>query len=203
MLALLTSCGRTDLLQRTVDSLFLNQQREIDLLIHEDGNEILLERGDYKGTVTAMFSERKGQHESINLFLRKRLNEKYYLHSEDDWEFKNTFDWITASVKIMESDPMIIKVLPRGTIEHPCKYDYEIDGIKYGFLQPWNSVDNIRWCGFSYNPGVTRVDLLKKFLPLDRYENNLAERIYDAGYKKVQLERAVYHHIGEGRSTHG
>lgn len=183
MLALLTSCGRFDLLTKTLESLYNNQASDIFVIIHEDGKS------------------RYGQHASIDKFLKSN-NVKYYLHLEDDWEFNNTYNWIADSIKIMESDPEIIKVLCRQDSPHPCTHDKSLDNIKYGYLKPWKSNDDIIWHGFSWNPGVTRLDLLKQFLPFKKWEQDVAKQIYDAGYKTVELAKPIYKHIGDDRSTH-
>lgn len=71
----------------------------------------------------------------------------------------------------------------------------------FGYIQPWTN-NGITWHGFSWNPGVTRLDLLKQFVPFGKHEQDVAKAIYDAGYKVVRLENGVCHHIGGGRSTH-
>lgn len=179
MKALITSCGRTDLLACTLSSLFYNQNNKIFITIHEDGLSKI------------------GQHASIEKFISS-YQEKYYLHCEDDWQFNNTYDWITRSIEIMEDDPMIIKTLAREGSPHPCNHDKN----GYGILDPWAGPDGIVWHGFSWNPGVTRADILKQFMPFPKWEQDLAELIYKAGYKVAELSVPVYKHIGDNRSTH-
>jgi hypothetical protein len=182
MLALLTSCARFDLLEYTLTSLYKNQQHTLDLTITEDG---LI---------------KKGQHAQIQRYLQS-VDGKYYLHLEDDWEFENNYNWIEESIKIMEYDPTIIKVLCRRNSPHPCEHDIKIDGLqRFGYIQPWEN-NGVVWSGFSWNPGVTRLDLLKQFLPFSEREQNVAEDIYKAGYKVVELHKPIYTHIGNGRST--
>lgn len=151
-----------------------------------------------------------GQHKSIEYFMADH-NEKYYAHCEEDWIFENSYDWITESLKIMESDPTIIKVLARFDSPHPVEYDKileyttennMINIINYGILKPWKGNDGILWHGFSWNPGVTRLDLLKEFTPFPKWEQELAEQIHDKGYKVAVLSKPIYKHIGENRSTH-
>lgn len=232
MMALLTSCGRHDLLEKTLDSFNLNQKKY-------DGDSIIVQ--DNSGKSMPDFLEQKSmgsnfrwceylsldpdyikdQHQNIEYFL-KGEEDKYYLHLEDDWSFTNTYDWIQASIDIMEADPMVIKVLARKDSPHPCNYDqylsakYKLwktrdentvaetlisNGHSFGYLQPWEN-NGITWCGFSWNPGVTRLDLLRQFVPFGKHEQDVAQAVHDAGYKVVALENGVYTHAGEGRSTH-
>jgi len=194
MEALITACGRPDLLHQTISSLYEKQEYKFLLTIHED------------------WLTKIGQHSSIQTFLHKiTLPEKYYLHCEDDWLFENSYDWIYESIKIMEADPKVIKVLCNSDSPHPCDYnkftaDISRDNVAtykraFGYLEPWEN-KGIFWGGFSWNPGVTRVDLLKKFMPFPRWEQELAAEIHGVGYKVARLKDGVCTHIGQNRSTH-
>lgn len=241
MIALLTSCGRHDLLKETLDSLFENQKYELDVTLHEDANifnphsindAIRTHRIKFIAITNGI-----GQHASIEKFLKGAPDNKYYLSLEDDWLIDNRYDWIQASIDIMEADPTIIKVLARKDSPHPVVYDKAVsrvilntysesnictqhviyfvedarflnekgEGCKsvnnFGYLKPWEN-NGINWCGFSWNPGVTRLDLLRQFVPFGKHEQDVAQAIYDAGYNVVALEDGIYEHIGQNRSTH-
>ena len=225
MKALITSCGRPDLLLQTLKS-FLDRNKyrkwdgehtnlQIHFTIHEDGNIWLESEEEYEElnrvlydtfiqTVNgyrSVYTDHVGQHASIEKFLSENNGEKYYLHLEEDWLIDNSYNWIQASIDIMEQDPRIIKVLAREGSPHPCVHDCSFNGVKYGYLHPWIN-KGIDWAGFSWNPGVTRLDLLKKFEPFPKWEQYLAKNIHAAGYKVVELATPVYRHIGDGRSTH-
>jgi hypothetical protein len=179
MIGLVTSCGRFDLLKQTLESLSKNQRSKLLLLIHEDG------------------LSRIGQNKSIEEFLNSRKG-KYYFHCEEDWEFNNSYDWIAESLRIMEEDPTIIKVICRQDYIHPCEFKNGF-GILEQWIDPWK---NNEWFGFGWNPGVTRMDLLTKFIPFPQWEQELSKKIHDAGYKVALLEKGVCKHIGDKRSTH-
>lgn len=199
MFALLTSCNRHDLLEQTVESLLDNQQVELDLIINEDSKQRVPKNIANKTSVVS-YSGGIGQHAAIESVIDV-IPEKYYLHLEDDWKFENSYDWISESVNIMESDPTIIKVLCRNGSPHPCTHDKVSEsGIKYGILEPWEN-EGITWMGFSWNPGVTRLDLLKQFVPFGEREQNLASAIHAVGYRVAELSQPIYTHIGDGRST--
>lgn len=201
MLTLITSCNRHDLLTKTLSSLIKDQKQPLAIAINEDSNVVSLLPPIPNTMINTYKLGGIGQHKSIELFISAaaKNNVKYYLHCEEDWEFDNSYDWISESLKIMESDPTIIKVLCRKDSPHPCKHDLEKG---FGYLEPWASEDGNVWHGFSWNPGITRLDLLKKFVPFGKYEQDVAKDIHEAGYKVVELIKPVYTHIGNGRSTH-
>lgn len=191
MLALLTSCNRHDLLKKTVDSLFLNQKSKIDLIINEDSEHPVV---GYKIIHTPSI----GQDRVIESFINSSKN-KYYLHLEDDWLFENSYDWIKKSMEILKNNPDVIKVICRDDAEHPCEFNS--DG--WGYLEPWNDPwKNNLWHGFGWNPGVTRMDLLREIAPFLKTEQQISKSVYDAGFKTVLLEKGVCTHIGFERSTH-
>lgn len=202
MLALLTSCGRPDLLQATLNSLL---GMKIPVIVHEDSDDTESIIKICKGyNASCILTNGIGQHKSIEFFLRSIDHiegEMYYLHLEDDWQFEGNFKWIHDSIQVLEDDKNIIKVLCRKDTPHPCNHDrITEDGIEYGIIEPWTN-DGIKWFGFSWNPGVTRVDLLKTYLPLPKFEENLAGEMWRRGHKVAELKNKVYHHIGDGRST--
>ncbi len=204
MLTLVTSCGRLDLLARTVGSFMMNQHQPVKIVVHEDDPKV--ERGDCLiggDWIMTELTGGVGQHKSIEKVLQFFSTAKYYVHLEDDWEFHNTYDWIAESIAIMEANPDIIKVLCRDGSPHPCEHKWENRrGMKYGILDPWTGPDGINWKGFSWNPGVTRLDLLKKFIPLPKTEQEVGDLIHEAGYRVAELSIPIYKHIGDGRSTH-
>lgn len=203
MLALITSCGRFDLLKKTIDSLIQSTKKDLILYVNEDSKEI--DYSDFKKSVSMEVSNFYifnytygiGQHKSIEEFLL-RFNAKYYLHIEDDWQFESNYDWIAKSIEIMESDPSIIKVICRSDSPHPRTFNDK----GFAILEPWRNSDGDLWCGFGWNPGVTRLDLLKTFPPFGLWEQDVSEAIHNAGYRTALLENGVCKHIGDGRSTH-
>lgn len=209
MLALITSCGRFDLLDKTLRSLQEDLKfPALNFIVHEDSGKDPVMTAPLR-YCSFVDTGKIGQHASIQQFLFSvSSSSRYYLHLEDDWEFNNRYDWIGDSIKILESDDKIIKVLARDNSPHPCehnrmleRYEGDSDPIIFGDIHPWMN-NGILWHGFSWNPGVTRMDLLRKFVPFPKYEQELAEQIHAAGYKVVELARPVYDHIGDGRSTH-
>jgi GT2 family glycosyltransferase len=207
MKALLTSFNRPDLLMQTLNSLLQDQPYPLGIQVYEDSPTIDYSPESLQDAFgIACVSVKKtggiGQHQSITRFLEQNEG-KHYLHLEDDWEFNNTYDWITASLSLMDQDESVIKVLARADSPHPCVHNYSLQSDRtrmFGYLDPWLN-DGILWHGFSWNAGVTRMDYLKRFMPFPKFEQDLAERIWKAGYKVAELKDKVYTHIGGGRST--
>jgi len=206
MLTLLTSYNRHDLLKQTIES--LPNEPSLDIKIFEDSMKLIaLNKIDSKHRGVAHYSVNEGQHKSIEKFFTQySYGEKYYLHLEDDWTFENTYNWIEISKAIMEHDPMVIKVLASFDTPHPCNHnqilDHNNEKTTFGYLEKWDGNDGIEWNGFSWNPGVTRMDILRKFMPFPKYEQDLAKQIKEAGYYTVELKFKIYKHIGYERSTH-
>lgn len=219
MITLITSCNRHELLQQTIDSLLKDQKQKLAIAINEDGPSVMLMPAVPGHMINTYKLDGKGQHHSIGLFIfnASKNKHRYYLHLEDDWLFDNSYDWIMESVKILQSDPMIIKVLCRSDSPHPVVYDRIInksgqqiklkdeylDDATFGILEPWTDLwKGHIWHGFSWNPGVTRLDLMPQFLPLPETEQQVAEQIYLKEYKIAVLRKGVCAHIGENKSTH-
>jgi hypothetical protein len=203
MEAFITSCNRPDLMTKTVASL-IESTPISRIVINEDGNDLDYDHRAFMGAwpqTNIYLTKGIGQHASISQYL-KSLKDDYYLHSEEDWFFFPTYDWISVSLKLMEEYPNVIKVLARKDSPHKCVHDQMIDGIPYGFLEPWMGNDGVRWHGFSWNPGVTFAPFLREFLPFPKFEQDLAEKIHARGYAVIELGIPVYEHIGDGRSTH-
>lgn len=209
MIVFVTSCGRPDLLEQTLYSFALNNPTEnMRVIIHEDAIDIPFCRESETikfPTITIVHTNGIGQHASIEKFLQEAPDEKYFVHLEDDWEFDNSYDWISASIAIMEENSDVIKVLCRKDTPHPCEHNkltFETPNLfhQWGYLEPWEN-KGIVWNGFSFNPGVTRLDILRKY-SFPRWEQELAEMLSQNNWHTAELKRKIYTHIGQNRSTH-
>ena len=209
----LTSCNRWNLLERTIDSfLKLNKYSIKEYLLHEDSNN------------KEMFN--KIQHKYGHLFkilrpennvgllksidnLYELVNTPYIFHLEDDWEFKGNSNFMKESLDILENNSNIHQIWIRK-------------GIPNDWLEPKNS-NNYRmvkqshygdWTGFSFNPGLRRLNDYKLMFPngyseyhditknsaLNEHDCNLVTIKYN--YRAAILNNSACIHIGENQSTY-
>ena len=116
----LTSCGRFDLLEKTLDSFFKFNNYSIDqyLLIDDSGNKDIQNKIKlkYQDRFEFIFNEQRiGQINSIDKIYNKIKNE-YIFHCEDDWEFYRS-DFIKESIELLNFDSKIINVWLRDLNE--------------------------------------------------------------------------------------
>lgn len=188
-----TSCGRQDLLERTLDSfLHYNTHPIKEFIIMEDGdgerNATLALK--YRGHPMRWLSTgtRVGQIAAIDRAYSEVTTE-YIFHCEDDWEF-HAPGFIEKSEVILENNPSILQVWLRGladTNRHPM-LDFELlsDGVAYRLLRHFHDAGEWGvWHGLSWNPGLRRTrdyQLLGSFGSLDPGTRKETWRVeYEAG----------------------
>jgi hypothetical protein len=194
----LTSCGRPDLLERTMDSfLQLNTYPIKKYLITEDSavigvNDSLIEK--YKDLNIEWISNesRLGQITSIDNMYSK-IETEYIFHCEEDWLFTDN-SFIEKSLEILENDSKILQVWLRAqndTNGHPVEFFND----KYDFMKVGHCV---AWNGFSFNPGLRRLsdyNLIKPFKSVG-HEHNISIKYAELGFKAAILKTKHVEHIG-------
>ena len=155
-----TSCGRQDLLDRTLESFFTCNDYPIgQFIVVEDGvetaNRSLVEKyADRKITWLAT-GARLGQIAAID-YAYSFVDSPYIFHLEDDWEFIAA-GFISKSLVILEAVSDCLQVWIRALYDmnhHPT--DQRVDivaGISIKRLLPGYLG---KWFGFSFNPGLRR-----------------------------------------------
>ncbi len=174
----LTSCGRRDLLVRTLNSFFRHNTYPIyEFLIVEDGqaeNRAALEWHYKEHNVRWLATgERVGQLGAIDYAYRK-VRTKYIFHCEDDWEFYAP-GFIEKSLAVLEANPDVLQVWLRAlddTNRHPIMDLVLLAGkVPYRLLEPnFRTEEWGIWHGFSFNPGLRRrrdYELVGSFRELD------------------------------------
>ena len=197
----LTSCGRPDLLEQTIDSfLKFNTYPITEYLIIDDStnpelfNE-LVKKYNYLGIKWFFNYERNGQIKSLDK-LYSNIKTEYIFHCEDDWVFTD-YSFIEKSFKILEDDNTIIMVSLRDhndTMGHPIII---LDNLDFDLLE----YKNYHYGGFSFNPGLRR---LKDYKLIENYENigherDISNKYKELGFKAAILKTKYVEHIGWNR----
>ena len=194
----LTSCGRPDLLERTLDSFLKFNKYPIKRfkIIDDSGkqgiNDKIVEK--YPDFEWIHNPKQLGQSASIDL-LYVDIDTEYIFHCEDDWEFLKE-GFIEESLTFLEKDEYIIQAWIRGpsdTNGHPIKIGETHDVVQYNF--------NWIWHGFSFNPGLRRLKeyLLAKPYSSIGWETELNKFYKDLGYYSISLKDRYVKHTGAGR----
>jgi hypothetical protein len=173
-----TSCGRQDLLETTLDSFMRCNTFPIkEIIVIEDGdgakNHALMEkycRYPFKWLAT---DQRVGQVAAIDIAYQQVRTELIF-HCEDDWEFFSP-GFIEKSLAVLDHNHSILQVWIRAlndTNECPV-LDYTLTeaGIPYRLFRHHHDDGKWGiWHGFSWNPGLRRrrdYRLLGSFASLD------------------------------------
>lgn len=174
----LTSCGRQDLLETTLDSfLRFNTHPVREIIVVEDGdgarNNRLMEK--YRADPFRWMSsgERVGQIAAIDLGYRAARTE-FIFHCEDDWEFTAP-GFIEKSLAVLRDNDAVLQVWLRAlddTNNHPLLPCLLMAAnVPYRLLRHNHSAGQWgTWHGFSWNPGLRRrreYELLGTFQSLD------------------------------------
>jgi Glycosyl transferase family 2 len=174
----LTSCGRQDLLERTLDTFFLYNTYPIrEFIVIEDGdrslNDHLRPRYHKYGVSWLDTGRRVGQVTAIDLAYA-RVKTDFIFHCEDDWEFLRP-RFIERSVVILNSRPDILMVSLRDKDDqngYPV-HDrvYFAEWVPYRLMhESYDAGEWGTWHGFAWNPGLRRrrdYELLGSFGSLD------------------------------------
>ena len=203
----ITSCGRFDLLERTLDSFFKYNTYPIkEVIITEDSTEgkkleKLVSKYKDQNFKLIVNETRIGQIKSIDKAY-KEVNTEYVFHCEDDWEFLKE-GFIEKSMKLLKEDPKLLTVGLRS------KKDFKEDFFK---KEDYISKDGERFYEvneeiYTYNPGLRRKsdnDLFGSHEKLkDKlYEIELSKFYKDRNYRTIYFKEKYVEHIGDKRHVH-
>jgi len=157
-----TSCGRPDLLLRTLASFFeFNSLPIAKIIVVEDGPKVLDELSrfafPYPYELIAT-GERVGQIPAID-YAYSRVETDYVFHLEDDWEF-HASGFIEKSLAILEARPDCLQVYVRAlddTNGHPVRWwTHRHGGVAWRKMAYGYKAFGGEWNGFSFNPGLRR-----------------------------------------------
>ena len=210
----LTSCGRFDLLNKTLISFLKYNTYPINkIIITEDSGNT-----DIYGAIPEPLREqceiivnksKLGQIRSIDKAY-SLVKTKYIFHCEDDWEFYRS-GFIEDSKDILEKNSNVFQVWLRS-FYHDINIDYPFHSLGEKYIE--NSVvyyrllsSDKKWQGFSFNPGLRRLSdykvnkggysqLLDKIKYASAVESALSDNMVSSGMYAVILENDAVAHIG-------
>lgn len=209
----LTSCGRFDLLSKTLSSLNIFNTYPIRkiILTEDSGNSDvanLIPEDWLPFTELLVNKEKLGQIKCIDKAYQL-VDTKYIFHCEDDWEFYRS-DFIEESKLILEKNDKVIQVWLRDynddiKINYPFHYPAEKFILNDIFYYKLGS-NNDKWKGFSFNPGLRRksdYDTISCYFCENKSsgetESYLTNVYYQKGMYAVFLEKSAVKHIGWSR----
>ena len=225
----LTSCGRWDLLEKTIKSLvqFWDGPKPYELLIYEDQELRVLHFSTLYGFISEwigkdswefeIYHGKRGQISAID-FLYSKVKTPYIFHQEDDWETTKS-GFIQKSLSILEEKPSIMQVwlrAPNDRNGHPCHgvAQKTTDGTKYHVLKTGYMG---KWHGYSMNPGLRRLSDYQKLFPNGfaaeipwnpknplESEILVGRKFFKNGFRAATLLDGYCRHIGgNGRHVNG
>ena len=207
----LTSCGRVDLLDRTLESFFkFNTYKFQDLFLVEDSvdsstYEHVKKKWGKKLTVICN-KQKKGQIQSI-VDTYKLIKTPYVFHCEDDWVY-NRENFVEESLKILKSDEKIIQVWLESKISASRLNIFSYGDLlktsgnkKVGFRRVFCK-DGWEWGYFSFRPGVKRMSDYELIGGYESFKNELdiGVRYKSYGFYTVIIEKPAIEDIGLDRT---
>lgn len=208
MTFVVTSCGRPELLEQTLESFFAHNTHPIAryILVEDSGKRDMLHfiqqrYGDLFDEI--LFNEpRLGQIRSIDQAYAL-IDTPYLFHCEDDYYFFRP-GFVEDSLSVLKDDPAAITVWLRNLWEcNRHKFEERIrytgDGVMYRRVLPKASRDHT-WYGFTFNPGLRRLADYARIKPFDDvgHELEINYAYHELGFHGVTLEEGAARDIGRG-----
>lgn len=204
---MVTSCGRFDLLKRTLDTFDRFNTAPIrEVFITEDsGDEAVRDcvPEHWRAHTTFIVNNPKlGQMRSIDAAYAQ-INTFWVFHCEDDWAFYRP-GFIEDSQLLLEADPQALQVWLRS-----YAHDLQVHS-PYVFLNERQVTHGIAfyqlgshkpdWQGFSFNPGLRRLADYKQHAPYASHpgEKSLSRLYASENRYALILENDAVLHTGFG-----
>lgn len=199
--AVCTSCNRPDLLEKTLDSFFINNTYELDdFIIIDDStiigcNDHLLLK--YPNLTLIYNEENLGQVASIDKAY-ELVKTDYVFHLEEDWEFFKP-GFLEAAIEIIDIDDKLICVWARDPKDtpHPTFEDVYITPSGNRIKQLITNFHG-HWSGFTFNPSLKKMKDYTKYSDIGR-ELQLSIHYGNLGYFALIFEEGYCRHIGWNR----
>ncbi|WJM97970.1 glycosyltransferase family 2 protein [Pseudomonas defluvii] len=204
---MVTSCGRFDLLKRTLETFDRFNTAPIrEVFITEDSGDAAVERcipEHWRPHTRFIINNPKlGQLRSIDAAY-SQISTAWVFHCEDDWAFYRP-GFIEESQALLEADPQALQVWLRS-----FNHDLQVHS-PYVFLHerqvyrgiPFYQLGSHKpdWQGFSFNPGLRRLADYKQHAPYSGHagEKSLSRLYADENRYALILENDAVLHTGFG-----
>lgn len=205
---ILTSCGRQDLLDRTIESFYKFNTYPVEAFwIYEDSGIIGINgklKEKYPDIQWIEPAQRTGQIVALDT-LWSKVETDYAFTVEDDWEFYRE-GFIEDSMQILEEDPMIGQVWIRDksdTNQHPIIWN---TGKPWGIMKTNHGM----WTGLCFNPSLKRLSDYKLIKPFGKWtqfnrhkpwqaESDIGKVYAAKGFRAAILPDGYIKHIGDNR----
>jgi len=191
-----TSCGRFDLLARTLETFDAFNTAPIhQVIITEDsGSDAVADAlpAHWKAHTKIFVNRPKiGQLASIDLAYAA-VNTPFIFHCEDDWEFYRP-GFVEASRAILEQMPSVLVVWLRS-FAHDVRISYPFHSLGERYVIEGEACSrllssNPSWQGFTFNPGLRRLQDYRPLAPFARFESSAAG---ESGLSRAYAEREFF-----------
>jgi len=209
MTVVITSCGRPELLRRTLLTFLINNTHPVEKYIISEDSGIPGINDNVKRVVSHLPvtwiepKKRRGQIKSV-VEAYSHVRTPWIFHMEEDWEFYRR-GFIEDSMMVLKKYPDIIQVWLReldDTNGHPILPETipVNESLAIRIVKP----DNPVWHGFSFNPGVKRMADYLNYNKITAFvfdnpsksEADIGQFYYHRGMKAAIFTRGYVRHIG-------
>jgi len=200
----ITSCGRLDLLEQTLDS-FRAFNAGGRFLISEDSTrpDVIAEaKARYPDMTVLSGPDRLGLMGSIDR-LYSAAKTPYIFHLEDDWTFDGPVDW-DGAIALLDACDDVANVSLRAFDEIKGKYREKSTPLKLAGREfaVMRTDAHPEFFGWSSNPGLIRKSLYEAYAPFARLmHDQMSGLIKKDGRVVAYLLPGVARHIGQGRNV--
>jgi len=198
----LTSCGREDLLARTLGSFLTHHQPGRVVIVEDSADPTVAARvvARHPGIDVLVNTARLGQLPSIDRAYAT-VATPLVLHLEDDWEFTEAID-VVGAVDLLEQRADVNAVCFRRLADLSFKERLRSRRFSHGSGR-YARLDHLHpdWHGHTFNPTLLRLATWQAIGPFTGFGNEraISRAIKDrGGFVAYQLPGACGH-IGDGR----
>lgn len=200
----ITSCGRLDLLARTLESFRAYNTGGRYILSEDSTDQAII------GQVSRTYPDfkilsgpaRLGIMRSIDR-LYGEVETPYIFHLEDDWEFDGAIDW-QAALGVLDTNDKVANVCVRAFDEIKPAFQkrsdrFDFNGARFQIMR---ADAHPEFFGWTPNPGLIQKSLYDRYKPFARVMPDQMSGVIKQGGETVAfLLPGVARHIGHGRNV--